>query len=79
MGPSNGQHQGKDYHRSHASIANRKYNTMAKTNNPNRFMAEQTATTNAWFVLAALGLYAAAPGTEEYVMGSPIFRHVKVS
>jgi len=53
MGPSNGQHQGKDYHRSHASIANPKYNTMAKTNNPNRFMAEQTATTNAWFVLAA--------------------------
>merc|ERR1711871_641260 len=30
-------HMGKDNHRSHASIANRKYNTMAKTNNPNRF------------------------------------------
>merc|ERR1711968_273555 len=53
MGPSNGQHNGKDYHRSHASIANRKYNTLAKAKNPNRFMAEQTATTNSWFVLAA--------------------------
>ena len=40
---------------------------------------EDNGENGGWFVLAALGLYAAAPGTEEYVMGSPIFRHVKVS
>jgi hypothetical protein len=30
------------------------------------------------FVLSALGLYSVAPGTEEYVLGSPIFKHVRI-
>ena len=42
-----------NFHSSHASIANRKYNSKAKANNPNNYMAEQTTTANSWFVLAA--------------------------
>lgn len=41
---------------------------------------EDNGEMGAWFVLAALGLYAVSPGTtDEYVLGSPIFKHVKVS
>merc|ERR1719316_311003 len=42
-----------NFHSSHASIANRKYNSKAKANNPNNYMAEQTTSANSWFVLAA--------------------------
>ena len=31
------------------------------------------------FVLSALGLYAVTPGTKGYVLGSPLFRHVRIS
>lgn len=30
-------------------------------------------------MLSALGLYATTPGTPEYVLGSPVFRHVRIS
>jgi hypothetical protein len=33
----------------------------------------------AWYVLSALGLYVTTPGTTEYVLGSPVFRHVRIS
>eukprot|EP01036_Dinobryon_divergens_P029890 gene29888-39058_t len=31
------------------------------------------------FVLSALGLYSVTPGTKGYVLGSPLFRHVRIS
>jgi len=31
-----------------------------------------------WFVLSALGLYALAPGSSDYVLGSPLFAHVRL-
>jgi len=38
---------------------------------------EDNGEMGAWFVLSALGLFAIAPGvTDEYVLGSPLFRHV---
>jgi hypothetical protein len=36
-------------------------------------------TQGAWYVLSALGLYATTPGTTEYVLGSPVFRHVRIA
>jgi predicted alpha-1,2-mannosidase len=40
---------------------------------------EDNGEQGAWFVLSALGLYSVAPGaSNEYVLGSPIFRHVAV-
>ena len=40
---------------------------------------EDNGENGAWFVLAALGLYDVAPGTtDDYVLGSPLFRHVVV-
>lgn len=33
----------------------------------------------AWYVLSALGLYVVTPGTTDYVLGSPVFRHVRIS
>lgn len=31
------------------------------------------------FVLSALGLYPVTPGTRGYVLGSPVFKHVRIS
>lgn len=40
---------------------------------------EDNGEQGAWFATSALALYAVAPGaTEDYVLGSPIFRHVVV-
>jgi|AntAceMinimDraft_5_1070358.scaffolds.fasta_scaffold58767_1 putative alpha-1,2-mannosidase len=40
---------------------------------------EDNGEMGSWFVLSALGLYPAAPGaTAEYVLGSPLFKHVVV-
>ena len=33
----------------------------------------------AWFVLSALGLFSAVPGTPNYVLGAPLFREVVIS
>jgi predicted alpha-1,2-mannosidase len=32
-----------------------------------------------WYVLSALGLYSVCPGTDEYVLGSPLFRKATVT
>lgn len=32
-----------------------------------------------WYILSALGLYALAPGTPNYVLGSPLFSHVQIT
>jgi hypothetical protein len=40
---------------------------------------EDNGEQGAWFVLSALGLYSAAPGASaNYVLGSPIFKHVQI-
>lgn len=39
---------------------------------------EDNGEQGAWFVLSALGLYSATPGSTDYILGSPIFRHVRI-
>jgi len=39
---------------------------------------EDNGEQGAWFVLSSLGLYVTTPGTVEYVIGSPLFQHVKI-
>ena len=34
---------------------------------------------SSWYVLSALGLYAVTPGTNEYVLGSPLFRRATIT
>lgn len=34
---------------------------------------EDQGQTSSWYVLSALGLYSVCPGTDEYVLGSPVF------
>ena len=33
---------------------------------------------SSWYTLSALGLYAVTPGTDQYVIGSPVFRDAKI-
>jgi len=42
---------------------------------------EDNGEQGAWYVLSSLGLYSTkfTPGTTEYVLGSPVFRHVRIS
>ncbi|WP_246539099.1 GH92 family glycosyl hydrolase [Litoribacter ruber] len=35
---------------------------------------EDNGQTSAWYVFSAMGFYPVAPGTDEYVMGAPLFR-----
>ena len=35
---------------------------------------EDNGQTSAWYVFSALGLYPVCPGTDEYVLGAPLFR-----
>ena len=39
---------------------------------------EDNGQTSAWYVFSALGFYSVCPGTNEYVIGSPLFKSVKV-
>ena len=34
---------------------------------------------SSWYVISALGLYSVCPGTDEYVLGSPIFQKATIS
>ena len=34
---------------------------------------------SSWYVLSALGIYAVTPGTDQYVLGSPVFRNATIS
>ena len=34
---------------------------------------------SSWYVLSALGLYAVTPGTDQYVLGSPVFRRATIT
>jgi predicted alpha-1,2-mannosidase len=39
---------------------------------------EDNGQTSAWYVFSALGFYPVCPGSNEYIMGSPLFRTVKI-
>lgn len=40
---------------------------------------EDNGQTSAWYVFSSLGFYSVCPGTDEYVLGSPLFKKVKVN
>ena len=40
---------------------------------------EDQGQTSSWYVLSAMGLYSVCPGTDEYVIGSPVFRKVTIT
>jgi len=40
---------------------------------------EDQGQTSSWFVLSALGFYSVCPGTDEYVIGSPLFKKVTIT
>lgn len=39
---------------------------------------EDNGQTSAWYVFSALGFYPVCPGTNEYILGSPLFKSVKI-
>ncbi|MFT3902889.1 MAG: GH92 family glycosyl hydrolase [Niabella sp.] len=39
---------------------------------------EDQGQTSSWYVLSALGLYSVTPGTNQYVIGSPLFKKVTI-
>lgn len=39
---------------------------------------EDNGQTSSWYVLSALGFYTVCPGTDQYVIGSPLFESVKL-
>lgn len=40
---------------------------------------EDNGQTSAWYVLSALGFYTVCPGTDEYALGSPLFKSVTLN
>lgn len=40
---------------------------------------EDQGQTSSWYVLSALGLYGVCPGTDQYVIGSPLFEKVTIT
>ena len=40
---------------------------------------EDNGQTSAWYVFSALGFYPVSPGTDEYILGSPLFKKVTVN
>ncbi|NDV56560.1 GH92 family glycosyl hydrolase [Bacteroides sp. 519] len=40
---------------------------------------EDNGQTSAWYVFSALGFYPVCPGTDEYIMGSPLFKSVTLN
>lgn len=39
---------------------------------------EDNGQTSAWYVFSALGFYTVCPGTDQYILGSPLFKQVKL-
>ncbi|WP_313382184.1 GH92 family glycosyl hydrolase [Proteiniphilum saccharofermentans] len=39
---------------------------------------EDNGQTSAWYVFSALGFYPVCPGSDEYILGSPLFRSVEI-
>jgi predicted alpha-1,2-mannosidase len=40
---------------------------------------EDNGQTSAWYVFSAMGFYPVCPGTDQYVLGAPIFNRVSIS
>ncbi|WP_346238738.1 GH92 family glycosyl hydrolase [Niabella insulamsoli] len=40
---------------------------------------EDQGQTSSWYVLSALGFYSVCPGTDQYVLGSPMFKKITIS
>lgn len=40
---------------------------------------EDQGQTSSWFVLSAMGIYSVTPGTDEYVLGSPMFKKITLN
>jgi predicted alpha-1,2-mannosidase len=40
---------------------------------------EDNGQTSAWYVFSALGFYPVCPGTDQYVLGAPLFKEVMIS
>ena len=40
---------------------------------------EDQGQTSSWYVLSAMGFYSVCPGTDEYVLGSPVFKKTTIS
>lgn len=40
---------------------------------------EDNGQTSAWYIFSALGFYPVCPGTDQYIIGSPLFESVKVN
>ena len=55
-------------------VMNRMY-----TPNPDGYCGdEDNGQTSAWYVFTAMGFYPVAPGSGEYALGAPLFRHIKL-
>lgn len=47
--------------------------------NPDAYCGdEDNGQTSAWYVFSSMGFYTVCPGTDEYILGSPLFKSVKV-
>lgn len=56
-------------------VMNRMY-----TSNPDGYCGdEDNGQTSAWYVFSALGFYPVCPGTDEYVMGAPLFKKATIT
>lgn len=40
---------------------------------------EDQGQTSSWYVLSALGFYSVCPGTDQYVLGSPVFKKTTIT
>ena len=40
---------------------------------------EDQGQTSSWYVLSALGFYSVCPGTDQYVIGSPVFKRASIT
>lgn len=50
------------------------------TANPDGYCGdEDNGQTSAWYVMSSLGFYPVCPGTDEYVIGSPLFKSAKLN
>lgn len=50
------------------------------TPNPDGYCGdEDNGQTSAWYVFSALGFYPVCPGTDEYILGSPLFKEVTLN
>lgn len=50
------------------------------TPNPDGYCGdEDNGQTSAWYVFSALGFYPVCPGSNQYVLGTPLFKHVRIN